>query len=700
MDTHYISPPIPDDEAERLQALWSYAVLDSPPEIEFDRITNLAKRIFGTEIAVVSLVDADRQWFKSCVGLDAEETPREVSFCGHTILNAQVMVVPDARRDRRFARNPLVTGAPFIRFYAGAPLVTPEGHRLGTLCLIDDQPRSDFGPREAQILSDLAAIVMDALEIRRQMGDRAVTYRRRLEQLSTAIEAAHDGILLTDSDLRIVFVNPAAIALAAVSSADDLLGRSVLDVASEEGGARLSVGLDKILSGDERHWRVELFGSPTLEYPVPAELSMTALDDGHLLFVVRDVSERLAAERERDSLRDRLAHAEKLQAIGRLAGGIAHDFNNILSGIVGYGTLLKDELQGEGQPDRAAMAEQILSGASRAGDLVSQILTFSRSRQPKTESVDLRLPFQEAERMLRATLPATIQLSVDVPAVSVPVLANFTQLHQVILNLAVNARDAFGTGCGHIECRLDTLTPDDVSAMNRRFSRQESGCLWLGPVPEQPVARLVISDSGPGIGETELKQIFDPFFTTKKHGEGTGLGLAAVHGIVASHNGSVMVESRAGEGACFTVLLPLLDTPEPAQSGGTAEVCSAGQPADSVTLLLVDDEAPIRDAGRRLLERRGYRVDVAATAQAALDQLRRAAEPPAAIITDHAMPVMSGLELLSICRETYPEMKRILATGYLDEQTERSAEDAGAQALVKKPLDIDKLIDVIADLMV
>ncbi len=688
-------PPLPDDEAERIAALLNYAVLDTAPEPEFDRVTAMAQRVFGVSIAVVSLVDSDRQWFKSCAGLDADQTDREVSFCGHAILRPEVMVVLDAAQDPRFAGNPLVVGAPHIRFYAGAPLTSPDGKRIGTLCLIDDKARASFSETDQRTLADLAAIVVDALESRRQSLAAVDSHRQQLLTLSRAVEASTDGIGITDADGIIKFVNSAGVAMSTGDDAEKMIGRSILNFCSEEIGKLIEVALHESRSGSV-DWKGRILREGNAETAVNRETTVTRFDDGMLMFVVRDISERLAAERERDALRERLAQSEKLQAIGQLAGGIAHDFNNILSAMLGYAKLLREDLQDFDceHDEQLEMLDNIITGANRAGDLVAQILAFSRAPKARPGSADLCACLTETATMLRATLPASIKLDIDTPDRALPVGVDCGQLNQIALNLAINARDAMAEQGGRLLLAVSRAESDEIQELYGAYSRERrarghSTRYWVGPVPDQTVARLTVRDSGPGIAADVIDRIFEPFFTTKNRGRGTGLGLAAVHGIVAAHGGSIAVRNEPGRGVEFSILLPLSEP-------GNAETDVANAPKtaanpNSISIVLIDDEMPVRDAAKRLLERRGYTVMTAQDGPEALAMVRALPAPPTAVLTDYDMPEMSGLEVLSAFSRDYPGARLFLASGYVSEETENKALAAGAERILKKPLDLDEL---------
>lgn len=223
-----IEAPIPEDDIYRLAALHALPLLDTPPEPDFDAIVQLGQSLFRTETCLVSLVDANRQWFKACIGLDVPETPRAISFCGHAILQPDVFVIPDAREDMRFHDNPVVTGAPFIRFYAGAPILLPNGYTIGTVCIFDPRPRYDFGMMECARLANLAKLALAAITARAMRGE-ADKARQQLERHQAALLASPGPVALLDASGRLVFHNDAFAALCADwpsegQPAADLLG--------------------------------------------------------------------------------------------------------------------------------------------------------------------------------------------------------------------------------------------------------------------------------------------------------------------------------------------------------------------------------------------------------------------------------------------------------------------------------------------
>jgi PAS domain S-box-containing protein len=381
----------------------------------------------------------------------------------------------------------------------------------------------------------------------------------------------------------------------------------------------------------------------------------------------RDITERKRAEEDRRSLEKQLFEAQKLEAIGTLAGGIAHDFNNILSGIIGYAELAAMQTE---ESRRRGNIRQILKAADRAKNLVKQILAFSRHMEQDKKPMDLNMVIQEALKLLRATLPTTIdmrQTLADKPAI---VYADSTQMHQVIMNICTNAAHAMGEKGGFLAVSLsrEEITSGVVSQK-------------LNVMPGL-YARLTVADSGEGIDPAHVNRIFDPFFTTKKSSEGTGLGLAVVYGIVHDHGGSIQVKSLPGQGATFDVYLPLLEEDVIASETPKTDV----MPRGDESILFVDDEADLVDLGTQMLGNLGYRVTACADSREALKNYLANPGQFDLVITDMNMPGMSGSELAAEMLKSRPDQAIILCTGYSDYMNSEKAAQMGIVAFVYKPL--------------
>jgi nitrogen-specific signal transduction histidine kinase/CheY-like chemotaxis protein len=397
---------------------------------------------------------------------------------------------------------------------------------------------------------------------------------------------------------------------------------------------------------------------------------------------LRDISERKAAEATRRSLETQVREAQKMEAIGTLAGGIAHDFNNILGAILGNVGLAKLDLAA-GHPARARLKQIAISGA-RARSLVEQILTFSRREPPTLTALPLGAVVHETAAMLRATLPATVKLSVLTPDVPLRVRGDATQLQQVLLNLCTNAWHALPDGTGSIEVRLASLQVGGARAAAPPARTSLAGGAY---------AHLSVTDSGRGMGAATRARIFEPFFTTKPAGLGTGLGLSVVHGIVASHGGTITVSSRPGAGSRFDLYFPQLD--------GGVQLAAPEAPAPPLAqgrgehVLYIDDDEVMLLMVEHLLLKLGYRATCLADPCAALAAVRAGAGQFDIVVTDFNMPQMSGLDLARALRDIDAGLPVVISSGYIPEQLRSDAEAAGVVALLRKENTLDDLAAVV-----
>jgi signal transduction histidine kinase len=387
-------------------------------------------------------------------------------------------------------------------------------------------------------------------------------------------------------------------------------------------------------------------------------------------FALERANKRLQEEiTEHRRTEAQLRHSQKMEAIGTLAGGIAHDFNNILFPIVGYTQMTMDDVS----QDSIAWQnlQNILKAARRAGNLVNQILAFCRGEEHDPKPLTLHLIVQEALILLGSTLPATIEIRKNISKICRPVSADPTQIHQMVMNLCANAYHAMrGTG-GVLEVILDEASPDpDV----------------YPEIPPGSYIRLTVSDTGHGIPKSHITRIFDPYFTTKPVGEGSGLGLSMVHGIVRSHNGHISVHSEAGKGTRFDIWLPMIaDDIAESSEIGYREEDSLPLPGGDESILLVDNEAQIIDMEKQMLERLGYRVTVADSGRKASEYFRQQPKHFDLVITDMTMPDMTGLKLSAELLRIRPDVPIILCTGFNETLTEEMIKAIGIRELVMKP---------------
>ena len=384
--------------------------------------------------------------------------------------------------------------------------------------------------------------------------------------------------------------------------------------------------------------------------------------------VAWDVTARVRAEENARDLEQQLRQSQKMEMVGTLAGGIAHDFNNILSPILGYTDLALADLP-DGHPARDDL-EQVMKAARRARDLVEQILIFSRRSDQEKHPVQLHFVVNDALKLIRSMLPGNIEISQKVEARGDTVMADASQLHQVVMNLAVNGVFAMRKSGGVLRVELGRHEVDEETARNVE-----------GLEPGTYVVLSVI-DSGEGMDDATLGRVFEPFFTTKRPGEGTGLGLSVVHGIVHSHGGGIEVKSRPNEGSTFRAYFPPAPVDEPATKESV--VIETGRGGESI--LIVDDEPAIVALLQRMLEGRGYRVLAFTSGEEAADAFRREPASIDAVITDQTMPRMNGLDLAAAIHALRPEVPVLLTTGYVDRSAHR---DFGKDiaSVIAKPFD-------------
>ncbi len=607
------TPKEPANEAERLAALRSYEILDTPTEPSFDGIARLAASILETPIALVSLVDTDRQWFKARYGLDVPETSREVSFCAHVVEAGSSLVVTDAHADDRFADNPLTTGAPRVRFYAGMPLRTPSGMVLGTLCAIGHEPRTPTA-KQLEMLELLSIQVADQLEAHRARRQHA-NASARLTALFTAMS---EGVVVQDQQGAIVEANPAASRILGITN-DQLMGRTSVDAswkAVKEDGSPFP--------GPEHPAMVTLrTGEPCAGVVMGVHRTDGVVGwirinsvpvsgpAGRVVTTFHDITDLKAAQ----AAAQRLARQEHLITTGTLAAGVGHEINNPLAFINANLEFAIEELRsiaGGSSSQRIKELISILGEAREGGDRIRKIVRGLRAlARSETDAIpialegviDMSINMAAHECRAKATVTSVL-------AQTPPVLADDSRLTQVLVNLIVNAAQAFET--------------QDPS--RNRIT------ITSAPVGLSQVA-ISVADNGPGIPPRVLQRIFDPFFTTKPVGVGTGLGLSISQNIMKTLGGDLTVSTEVGRGTTFRVLLPIASVP----LGAAAETRPRGRRG---RVLVLDDEVGIQNALRRMLQA-DHDVSAFADARQGL-ALIESGQRYDVIFCDLMMPTMSG----------------------------------------------------------
>jgi len=546
----------------------------------------------------------------------------------------------------------------------GIPLLDRTGAALGMLDFMDTHHPDRFSALDVEQGTILAHQVARAIENSDLFG--------QLQQLQARDKAVtdtmHEAVYVVNLEGHIVFANP-ALARLSHYSLEDLLGMPSTMLYPPTTTPEILQRRRELLGGADRapyHQRQMIRKDGQ---QIDIEVSTTGLAvDGRVegfVVVIRDITERLQLETQ-------LRQSQKMQALGTLVGGIAHDFNNILAAVLGYAELTLDDVS------RESMAwdnlKQIIAAGERARHLVQQMLTFGRRAKQEHQPLQLHRLVKEVLELLRPVFPATITLRQEVDLRTSTVLANPTQMQQVLMNLCTNAAHAMRLTGGVLEVRLDAVAFAAESTL---------------PHPEfkpGPYIRLTVHDTGHGMAPEVLERIFEPFFTTKDVGEGTGLGLAVVHSIITEHGGAITVESTPGQGTTFVVYLP-----HSASSPAIAPDTENPVRKEQGRILFVDDEATLARLGQTMLTHLGYEVVSYTNSEEALASFCAAPEHFDLVITDQTMPHLTGADLARALRGLRPDIPIILCTGYSQTMVTEQIAQLGLDAFCMKPLRIRDL---------
>ncbi|MDY6950757.1 MAG: PAS domain S-box protein [Thermodesulfobacteriota bacterium] len=484
--------------------------------------------------------------------------------------------------------------------------------------------------------------------------------RKSEEKYRLLVENETDLVVKVDVEGRFLFVSPSYCEMFGKTERE-LLGQKFMPLVHEQDRKATAKAMEHLLRPPHTAY-VEQRAMTKDGWRWLAWADRGVLDeDGNVVAVIgvgRDVTARKRLE-------DQLRQAQKMEAIGTLAGGIAHDFNNILASIMGY-TEMSMEGASEGSLLRSNLGE-VLAGVARARDLVQQILAFSRQSEQEFRPVQLKLVVKEALKLLRASLPATIEIRQDLQSDAV-LLGDPTQAHQILMNLCVNAGHAMEEKGGTLEVRLVDVDLDaDFAARHPDI------------VPGAHV-ELTVADTGHGMDVSTMERIFDPYFTTKEKGEGTGMGLAVVHGIVKAHGGVLTVYTEREKGSTFRVYLPAIEKKAKPEVDVKEKL-----PTGTEHILFVDDEQPLVHLGKQVLETLGYDVTTRTGSVEALEAFRRQPDRFDLVITDMTMPAMTGDKLAGEIMKIRPDIPVILCTGFSTRISEDKSKAAGIRGFLLKP---------------
>lgn len=565
-----------------------------------------------------------------------------------------------------------------VQSFMCVPIVY-EQESLGVLVVENIRSRYQLAQSEINLLMSVASQTATAI-INARSFKRIQESERQYRLLADNIS---DVIWVIDLSLaKFSYVSPSVERVQGFTP-EELMQLDLEDTLTprsfEQARAAISEELAK-----EKHRSPDPYRSRTLELEqyhkdgstiwVEVTASFLHDSDGKVVSILgasREITQKKQAEEENKKLASRLQQAQKMEAIGTLAGGIAHDFNNILTAVLGYTELAADETE-DGSLLHSNLQE-VLTAGNRAKDLVKQILAFSRQADQELKPVQIELIVKEAVKLIRASLPSTIEIELNLASKSAT-LADPTQIHQVLMNLCTNAHHAMSENGGVLTVSLKDVSIDS-GFERRKLDLAAGGYLCLQ-----------VEDTGQGMPEEVRARIFDPFFTTKARDKGTGMGLAVVHGIVKSHGGAITVHSRPGKGTVFAVYLPIIAS-EVRQTAAS----DAPLPTGNERILFVDDEKTLVDLGRQMLARLGYQVVCRTSSIEALELFKKRPDHFDLVITDMTMPNMTGDKLVRHIMRIRPDMPVILCTGFSEQISEESAGEIGIREFILKPLVMDKL---------
>ena len=643
------------------------------------KILDICRRVACAEYGFVVLVDNEKSESDSLIALGVG--PDEVDIQTHYDLiiemhNLEEHVlgrIPDTLQFSGDRVGSLLKQTIFKSFL-GSP-ITVDNSYVGSLWLFNKS--GGFEQSDTDLLENFCGLINIALQNHknksslarsRENARRLYAESKRMQEVyESLLQATPDGVIVYEMIKGVTYINPAFSNIFGYSldEVKDLTLKSIMDFESPHNGNEwLSIQYHETRSNLETKGRTRDGEVLDINLSVSGFTNLSA-DVAGIVFIVRDLTQP-------KMLRKQLYHSQKQEALGVLAGGIAHDFNNVLSAIIGYTELTMNNLSND---DRSFHhLQQVMKASRRAGDLVQQILAFSRQTDSEFRPTNVTPILKETIKLLRASLPSTIEIVDEINCPDDVVLASPTQIHQVMMNLCTNARQAMKNG-GLLTLTLySTNLPEESGGMDP---------LFLSP---GRYLKIIVRDSGPGIQADILERIFEPYFTTKIQGEGSGLGLAMVHSIVEMHHGKVTVQSTPGLGAEFTVYLPLTqDNPS------VVKLDPEYLPKGDESILVVDDEVELTRLCKQYLKRLGYRVTTADSPVKAMEMFEQNPDRFDILFTDLTMPKMTGVDLLRACRAIKPNLPVVICSGYSEDLNNLGASELHGAQYLHKPFELQGL---------
>lgn len=663
-------PAIPANEADRLDALCSLGILDTVAEERYDRITRIAQTLFAVPIALVSLVDLNRQWFKSHQGLAATETPRNISFCGHAILGDEVFVINDATRDVRFADNPLVTGELHLRFYAGVPLALQGGQKIGTLCIIDQRPR-EFSDEQRGMLRDLASWVQSELTAI-SLAETLQLKRDSEYRLGAIINTVAEGIITIDAQGMIESFNPAAERIFGQATAQ-AIGKSIKtlvpDYSENEHEDVKSLGTAREMCA---------VGAAAVSFPI--ELAVTKLQLGArqlYTIIVRDITERKNAQSALQKAKEQADFANKAKS--EFLSSMSHELRTPLNAVLGFAQLMEFDV-GLSEQQKNNL-KKIRNAGAHVLDLINEVLDLARIEAGKVklapEWLNLRELLCECHALTHPLAVARgVQLGMPSAEGGVTIRADRLRLKQSLLNLLSNAI---------------------------KYNRPHGSVDLFSTMESDHRVRIEVRDTGPGLTSEQQAVLFQPFNRLGREGgelEGTGIGLVITKHLVELMDGQLGLRSSVGNGCTFWLDLPGRRSTTPVLVGASARTSppvtspTVGSCGDDYCMLYVEDNPVNLELVQAVLQRFWPRLKLlsAVSAEQGLELLQ--AHHVDVVLMDINLPGMDGYQALREIKSRH--VTRIIpvlaltanATAADIERGLRS----GFQAYFTKPLDLQKFI--------
>jgi len=556
----------------------------------------------------------------------------------------------------------------------GVPIKV-DGKVVGVLGILYTEHNRHFTAEDLSIIQkfgELASVAWKNAFIHSRLSDELAARKKaesHLGELQTAMEFVVEDIMITDTSGKILYVNPGFTAATGYSKAD-ALGKTPQILQSGVHDTAFYTNLwNTVLGG--KVWTGRFHNRHKAGHIILQEASLAPIRDQErtvvgFVSVKRDVTEH-------EKIKQQLAKAQKMEAIGTLASGIAHDFNNILAGIIGHSDLALNFHLSENHPAAKSIREVLVAG-KRAAELVKQILTFSHSSEVELKPIDVKPIVKEVLNFVSSSLPSTIHIEKKITAARSSVLACPSYIHQILMNLVTNAMQAMPTEKGCLQ----------VSLSNTRIQKTPEGL--AGMLKPGEYIEISVADTGCGMQEDTIEKIFEPYFTTKATGEGTGLGLSVVHGIVNKLGGEIKVSSNIGEGTTFRIFLPVHSSREEQASRDEPPL-----PGGDESILFVDDNPLLTDIASQLLGRLGYQVTVFADSAVALDHFSKDPDQFHMVISDMLMPHMTGAELSRAIKASRPQIPIIICTGNPHKISKRERDEIGIVKVARKPLNLNEL---------